>query len=390
MTISSLALVNFRNIKRANLQLSPTLNLFKGVNGAGKTSVLEALYYSLTGKSFRTRSQSDYINRHREDDFETKIKVEFANSLTIDDVNVSNLIVEIKRGRQSRSNVINGGLDTVSRFSNITQKTPCFYFSPESLNFLSGEPQSRRSFTDWLLFHVEPSYRDLHLQFKQVLKNRNAILGSLKRAKKKGHSDVEHLRQQLGFWTNQYIEVNMEICRLRDLHLTKMFEQVQDIASSKFHLKDLHLQITHYLGWSGSDLSNVIREQSESEEALGYSLSGIHKADIVVSGTDGIRGKFIFSRGQTKLVTLCFVIAAVEYIKFKSGNAVLLLLDDIYSELDRLNSEKVSVIIAQLQEHQILLTSAEHSLSFTDVHLDSLQHQAKMFHVEQGEFIEEK
>ncbi|XOV80046.1 MAG: DNA replication/repair protein RecF [Aestuariibacter sp.] len=390
MTISSIALVNFRNIRSAQLHLSPRINIFRGENGAGKTSVLEALYFSLTGKSFRTRSQSDYINRHPKDKFETKVKLSFEHPALIDGVDVSDLTVEVAKSQKSRNNIINNGLNTVSRFSSLTQGFPCFYFSPESLSFLSGDPLSRRSYIDWLLFHVEPSYRDTYLLYKRTHKNRNAILSELKRNKTLSSDSKHDYLKQLDFWTEKFVSLNNTISQLRQDHLQVVFDGVLEITREKFNLCDLELDVSHYKGWSDVDLTSMLKEQADSEMALGYSLSGIHKADILVSGTDGIKGKFVLSRGQTKLVTLAFVIAAVEYIRKSCGKAVVLMLDDVFSELDRLNSEKVSGIIAELQEHQILLTSAEQSLSFTDVHLNSLQHQSKMFHVKHGEFIEEK
>lgn len=391
MTISSLALVNFRNITNARLNLSPHLNVISGDNGAGKTSLLEALYYALTGKSFRTRSQADYINRYSDDGLPTQLKINMSCPLLVDGHDIHSVTVTLGTANKPRINSFNDGSKRIDRFSSFTQRTPCFYFSPEALDFLSGEPQGRRSFLDWCLFHVEPSYRDLHLRFRHILKQRNSILNRIKSIRNVGaRSDIDLLKSQLCYWTNEYVSVNNDIHSLRLIHLPDIFRKVGNIVQCDFGLDSLNLNVAYHQGWkSEKDLLSVVEEQQDSELALGYSLSGVHKADILVTGTDGVKGKYLFSRGQTKLVTLAFILSAVQHIKSITHRNVILLLDDIFSELDRLNSGKVSDIIAQLVEHQILLTSAERSLSFTDIHMGPDRHQLKMFHVKHGEVIEE-
>ena len=165
MHLSQLTLQNLRCFKDLTLDLGPGISVFYGQNGAGKTSILEAIDFLSRGKSFRSAQFSDMVQHDKQ-----KIMV----SAQLEQEDGSKDRLGVLRDTKETQLKCNG--ETVKRWSELAQRLPVLAIHPESFQLVMGGPVERRKFLDWGMFHVEPEYRK-HLQmYSKALAQRNLCL----------------------------------------------------------------------------------------------------------------------------------------------------------------------------------------------------------------------
>ena len=165
--IEQLFISRFRNIKQSELLLHPRLNLIYGENGSGKTTILEAIYYSCCLRSFRSKSTSHLINSEEESFLLRSVSFP-------DDLNNSNTIgCEVKRNKEKSVKLNGTYIYTSSKIANLS---PVVYVAPTATELVDGPPKLRRSYLDWVVFHVEPSYAKLVNEYEYALSSRNKLV----------------------------------------------------------------------------------------------------------------------------------------------------------------------------------------------------------------------
>ncbi len=348
MPLRQLSLNQFRNLSSTTLEFDSHLNIFEGKNASGKTSLLEAIHIVCEGQSFRTHHLKQCI-RHYQDDFLLFGKF-------------SDHQVGISKTQEQRIIKINGQI--TARRSELVLFSPVRMINTDSLDIVMGKPSMKREFIDWCLFHVEPSYPDLWKQHGHALKQKNALL----KTKTDDH--------QIDYWNEYLLDYNLRISRYRKDFLSRL----KNILFSELsNLMDYErITFTYEPGWDiNKSLSDIYRIQRQREIKYGYSLYGIHRDNIHIS-QDGIPVQHCLSRGQLKKLSVALLIAQVILVNRETGKPVIILVDDLSSELDSVSVSKILEVLRILNA-QIFLTFIKYS-----DHPVKGDQEVKWFHVEHG------
>lgn len=359
MSLTRLDIFNIRNIRRASLNPSQN-NLIFGNNGAGKTSVLEAIYLLSNGKTFRAGAMENLISHGQE---------ECIVSGKWDDKSIG--IERHKSGLiKMRVNSQN-----VKRVSELSRIIPVHIIDPNAIELVEGSPNERRRFLDFTMFHVEHSYLEVLKNFQNALKQRNALLKQIltDRAKLK---DLE-------YWDNLYVGYAVALNRMRhetfyDV-LVPWIKEVTDYLLPEFEISTTLIDgCKEYR--EEEDFRKELNRSRDQDLKYKSTQLGPHRADIILK-YKGKLAKDYLSRGQKKLLTYGVRLAPAMMLKKKKYEIGQILIDDMPSELDVNSVEKICQVLLQI-EGQNTLTAVDRSNSQTQVICHYLR--PTMFHVEHG------
>ncbi|MDF1756719.1 MAG: DNA replication/repair protein RecF [Legionellaceae bacterium] len=304
MTLTQVNIHNVRNINQAKIALHPKFNIFHGVNGSGKTSVLEAVYLLGSGRSFRTRETAALL-RHNETALTVFAKLGEQDSISIQKSNTGSTHVKLNQQPCMRS-------------SELAHYLPCQVVYQDIFQIIDAGPAIRRSVLDWGLFHTQSSYNVLLKEYKHVLKQRNALL--------RQKSDIKNFLP----WDKLLVSQALEIDKLRRAYFQDFSKAFQMFLAQ---LTDVECTISYYKGWdkreSGKDLQAILNEQFDRDRQRQYTSSGPHQADIMFDSME-IRAKQTLSRGQQKIILIALKMAQSHLL----SRPCIYLFDDIISELD--------------------------------------------------------
>jgi DNA replication and repair protein RecF len=349
--IKKLQIENIRNLARVEIEPNPGLNILYGVNGAGKTSVLESLVVLSRGRSFRSNQASELIGP-RGDYFRV-----FAESLNHADKS-SRLGLE-RSGKHWRARKDG---DDLSQLSQLTRDLPLVVMEPNSHLLVSGPPEVRRKFLDWGMFHVEHEFLETWKRFSKILKQRNAAL---------------RLRQEdvLDGIDPVFSELGNRLGGMRRLHSVAASERVQGLMSAlNSDLDDLKME--YWDGWGRESLVESLQASREGDLVRGSTSAGPHRADMLITIRDS-PARNVFSRGEQKLLAAALLLSQVEILSEK-GERPIVLLDDLASEFDQEHHDRV-LYRARKSGGQVWVTG---------IRRQSLEVDHKVFHVEHGEVLE--
>ncbi len=359
MHIRLLRIHHLRIISRADLEPATGINLLVGDNGAGKTSVLEAIHLLASGRSFRSGARDALPSRG-----ETELQV-FCERVLEESGTVSRL--GLARGSRGWSARLDG--ETLDTLTELFRELAVVCYEPGSHALISGGAEQRRRFVDWALFHVEPSFLPTWRRYQRALRQRNALL-------KRGAGSDEFLP-----WEAEMAESGVAITTMRE-HWLAGFSPVLKTLAERFLPELGEPRLRFQAGWPGTgptpeSLADALASARGRDQILGHSTVGPHRADWTPV-FENAPTREMLSRGQEKLVVLCCLLAqAQEYARFR-GHWPLLLFDDLASELDARHHEVVLDWFAQCPA-QIFITgtSAPDPQRFTG-------RPVRVFHVEQG------
>ncbi len=307
------------------------LNCFIGDNGAGKTSILEALSVLSKGRSFRSGQVSSLIGPEGKSfQVVSKIQSQAGDSHQLgmerDDIHWS-----------ARHN----GAD-VTNLSELTELLPHVVLEPNSHTLISGPPDGRRRYLDWGVFHVEHDFLLLWRRYNRVLKQRNAALRQANRMM------VESL-------DSQFVQLGEKLHQARQNHVARLDLMLQK-QLSLFCDSLEGIKLSYKKGWSGDSLDEAIETSYTRDIERGATGPGPHKADLHLS-INGVPAKERLSRGEQKAMTAAMIMAQAQMIS-ASGEMPLLLFDDLSSELDEIHLGKVLRVGLELGA-QILITGTD-------------------------------
>lgn len=356
MWVKSLDISNLRNIVSARIDPDPGLNCFTGDNGAGKTSILEALAVLSKGRSFRSGQVSSLIGPEMAH-FQIISKIEGSSG--------SRHQLGMQRGTDQWTARHNG--ENVSQLSDLTELVPYVLLEPRSHTLVSGPPDGRRKYLDWGVFHVEHSYLPLWRRYSRTLKQRNAAL------RQSNQSVVESLDPQL-------VALGEKVHLAREQH-TSTLSALLETTLPVFNETLADVELIYRKGWSGESLQDAINSSFQRDMDRGATSPGPHKADLVLT-ISGSPAKDRLSGGEQKALTAAMILAQAQMIA-ETGNPPLLMLDDLSSELD--DEHLIGVLRAGLALGvQVWLTGTSLKPSILNSSEVSEAGLA-MFHVEHGE-----
>ncbi|MDB5104029.1 MAG: replication and repair protein RecF [Fibrobacteres bacterium] len=330
MHIESVALTHFRNYRSEEIGFSPGLNLLSGPNGHGKTNLLEALHYTCLAHSQRTRKDKELIEWN-EASFVLRIRgrigdQEHAQSVEYTETGAKRVKVD---GRESKRLS-----DLIGHFSVVS-------FSPEDLDLIRSGPQIRRRFLDILLCQFSLDYLDTLRRYNQALKQRNSLL------KQMGDFDAE----VLAAYDSALIEAGSRITLMR----RRALDELGPLASAGYHdISDGGEALT--LGLSGcvseageeeamrEDFRRKLASLRGAEREAGLTLAGPHREDLGFF----LAGKAVRdfgSQGQKRSVALSVKLASAKLLEAKNERPPILLLDDVFAELDEQRRRRIAGMI---------------------------------------------
>ncbi len=362
MIINSLSLTNFRNFETLQAEFSPTVNIFYGKNGSGKTNLLEAIFVLCLGRSHRAASETVLVQQ--ETDF---YRIE--GNLSQDDVSIE---LAVAYQKYTRKKIM---LDKVAiKTSELYDNFCAVAVGPEDSEILAGSPSARRNFIDIYLSQYSKKYLRLLTDYHKVLQQKNAGL--------KNKVDISAY--------NELLVLNgAEIILLRIQFLnaikTETIEYYQQISSGSIFdlIYKPSIKETENLE-SVESIQDKFREVLESyrmkESIMERSLVGPHLDDISFT-IDTLPARNYGSQGEIRTAALSLKLAVYKLIKEKRQITPLLLLDEIFAELDVGRAEGLIKLFANFD--QLFLTTAVEPPEF-------LKSRGKSFLIDDGKIIDKE
>ncbi len=352
MNIKSLELINFRNYNELNLSFDRGVNLILGKNAQGKTNLIEALYITSIGKSFRTKNDRELINFNKNNAFIKVIAEKNSFDIEID--------VELeKKGSNSSIKRIKKNKKILSKTSELINNMLIVVFSPEDLKLIKDEPEKRRRFLDREMCQISPSYYENYLNYRRALKQRNNYLKDLNRDNLR---DNKTNLDMLDIWDEQIANYGSNIINQRKVFIDKL-----DNISNKIHSgitenrEKLRLKYEPNIDFlddkeKQKDLFlNLLFEKRNKDIENKTTSIGPHRDDIAFFVND-IDMRNYGSQGQQRTCALSLKLAELSLIKEETGEEAILLLDDVMSELD---TNRQEFLIKTLDENQLFITATE-------------------------------
>ena len=331
MILERLSIINYKNIQEATLELSSKINCFIGHNGAGKTNVLDAVYFLSFCHSAQT-TQDSLVIRHDQDFFMLEGKYE---DFTIH--------CGMKRGGKK---VVRRDKKAYQRLSEHIGLIPIVLVSPSDILLIEGSSEERRRLMDVVISQQDPTYIESLNRYNKALQQRNAMLKT---------EDMEPDPELMGLWEEQMAREGEAIYQRRQAfveQLTPLFQQYYETISGG--REQVSLRYTSHC--QRGPLLEVIQRDRFKDRAVGYSLHGIHRDDLEIM-LDGHPMRREGSQGQQKTFVIALKLAQFEFLKrANSQTTPLLLLDDIFDKLDAQRVEQIIQLVASEQFGQIFIT----------------------------------
>jgi DNA replication and repair protein RecF len=351
LIIKNLQLENFRNLVQVDVTPHPRLNVFWGANGAGKTSILEALVVLSRGRSFRTNLAAELIGPSGASFRVFALGEDEAGGLQRHGLERSG---NRRRGRKN-------GQD-LSQLSELTRSLPLVLLEPDSHLLVSGSPDARRKFLDWGMFHVKQEFLQVWRRYSLALKQRNAAL-----------------RQQQGDVLDSLDTIVTEqgnrLSELRGAHATAVAARLRPMLE-ELNTGLADIRIEYRPGWSGDSLGEALARNRGRDLERGLTTSGPHRGDLsLLCGETSARA--ILSRGEQKLLAAALLLVQADLLAGQ-GEQPVCLLDDLGSEFDQAHFDRV-LGRAGAGGAQVWITGTRQQQPTDD---------CAMFHVEQGTVAE--
>ena len=341
-SITSIALSNFRNYRKKSFEFSPKTTLIIGPNGSGKTNILEAVYLLATGESWRTEDAGEMVGFGGE--------VAHVNGETVQELGVRSK--ELEGGKTKLHLVLTRGIVGGKRVAKIGFKVDemprrktdfsrvfkVVLFEPESLQIVIGDPSQRRKFLDEILKQTDKDYANSLSVYSKALRVRNKLLNAIR--------DGASHRDGLEYWERAMVKHG-------ELLQNKRRELVEWI-----NFKTGKLQIEYQLNSISADRLEKYRER---EIEAGFTFVGPQRDDLVIAQIRNpkseIRNLAQFgSRGEQRMAVFQLKLLEAKWIEEKSGISPVILLDDIFSELDEEHEKMVGELV---EGRQAIITATE-------------------------------
>lgn len=334
--VKRISLENIRSHDSFSTDLSPTVTVITGKNGSGKTSLIEAVYVALQGSSFKG-SDKDIL---KTDTPWWRIDVLF------DTDEKRTVKFEPTKETKRKQFVVS---DNVSYRLMPKNKHPVVLFDPDDLRLLQGSPSRRRLFIDRFISQLDPYYAAALRKYERALKQRNNLLKKLG-----SHAD------QLFVWNVALSEHGAYIIDKRTVFIAQINSKLNDAyAEIAGHGDTVAVHYSHTaIGDIQQKLLNELHTHFERDLYTGNTSVGPHRHDVMFE-FNGAPALSTASRGEARTIVLALKFLEVEIIEQVTGQKPIILLDDVFSELDELRQKALS---DEVRDHQIIITST-HVLS---------------------------
>lgn len=353
MALQTLFVENLRIIEHLELSFTDEANIFYGENGAGKTSILEAIDFLSRGRSFRNHRLVPLLRNN------------------CDRITVSGIVSQADRRthlgiqKSKHETILHSDQQKIESISHHASYLPVVTLHPDSHQLIQGGARLRRSYLDWSAFHVKHGYLQIWKNYNKCLRQRNKILHQTTPSKK----ELDTWGQQLSLLGEQVDSTRLEIFK----EIKPIFDEYSDKL-----LQECKINITYQRGWpEKQSLEQAILLSRDKELRNKNTQCGPHRADLKIK-MGHQDAALAASRGQQKLLSACLLLAQINHSQHHTKRNCVVLLDDIRAELDVAHASELLTAIQALR-CQVFITAIERQ------HIDARDWpKSKMFHVKQG------
>lgn len=333
MYLKGLSLVNFRSHLKADYGFDPGVNLFIGPNGSGKTNILEAIYTLTGAPSFRGQKLTNLVN--------------WADNYTLiiggldDGRSFEVRIKNNQTGHITKSFHIQGVVRTRKHFFG---QLRAVVFQPDDIRLVTGSPSRRRQYLDNFLSSIDWQYRSNLYQYQKALKQRNQLLSAISQRIAK----VE----QLYFWDKSLVKAADFVHKYRQSYIDFLNSFFQNHPN-----EDISNLTISYIPCFISE--SILAQRLKIDISIGKTTTGIHRDDLIFTNkllkSNHSLNDF-GSRGQQRIAIFATKLGEIMYIKTQYQQYPILLLDDIFSELDSAHQQSLSELC---YNHQTFVTTSQ-------------------------------
>ncbi|MEZ7892905.1 MAG: DNA replication/repair protein RecF [Candidatus Wallbacteria bacterium] len=361
MNIINVRLNNFRNIKYLEIALSPGINLFYGMNGQGKTNILESVEILSTTKSEKASKEIELINHDA--DFGSVSGKFYKNNLDFE--------IDILLSRQKRKTCVKNGKNTTP--DSVFGSVNIVKFFPDDIEIIKGGPQSRRRYMDMEISLIDRVYYNNYKNYIKIIETRNQLL---KKASDSFYSQNSSDYKKIMTMIESYDELLPPIAYMIYSNRVKFLNEIYPIANKMHRLisadaEDIEIKyndsanenISEFIELSQTEYMDrlifLLKNNLKNDIIKGHTGAGPHKDDITFLINKN-SAKLYGSTGQVKTLAISLKLAQIEYIYKKLNDYPVLLIDDLTSEFDR---ERLFNIISNISDKiQAMVTCTNHNI----------------------------
>ncbi|MBR5137731.1 MAG: DNA replication/repair protein RecF [Clostridia bacterium] len=368
MQINSIKLSNFRNYESLEFNPGPGINYLHGQNGQGKTNILEAIYYCSSLRSHRTSKDVEMI-RSGSDYF-------YIDMIFSKDGKESQIQI-VKKNQEKKAVKIDGlsarkSADVIGRINTVL-------FSPEDLKIVKGAPADRRKFMDFLLCQISPKYySDLQI-YSNLLDHRNSILKEVKNRPSMGQL-LEDIEIQMADYASGIVSKRIEFTkRINDICLVKSHDLSGGEEQMKFiYCPDIAINENISIDGIKETILNKFRDSRRIDIIKEMTHKGIQRDDWDIMTQNGSL-KAYGSQGQQRTAVLTLKLAEIDIFEQVKGEAPIILLDDVMSELDGSRRLAIGKVV---DSNQTFFTGTDKSF------FEMVSDKVNYYHISKGKLVD--
>jgi len=336
MYLQQLSVINFKNYAEAGLSFSEGVNVFTGNNGAGKTNLLDAIYYLALCKSYFNPIDSQQIKQGTDFFIITGNFIRNAKG--------ENIACSVKKNQKKQ---FKRNKKDYQRLADHIGLLPLVMVSPYDISIIIEGSEERRKFIDNVISQTDNNYLDELLVYNKVLANRNALLKQIADTGRYDPSLLEIIDEQLIASGTRIFEKRRLFMEVFTGIFNKHYSYISDNAEQ--------VEMSYESQLLQTDLEALLKKNIEKDRVLERTNAGIHKDDLLFS-IHGMPMKKFGSQGQQKSFLIALKLAQYTFLYQQNGFKPILLLDDIFDKLDDLRVTKLMQMISNHDFGQVFIT----------------------------------
>jgi DNA replication and repair protein RecF len=341
--LRALRLVNFRNYADDTVVLSPGLNVVVGDNAQGKTNLLEAISFTVTGSSPRTPKENEVV-RWGEDFVRTEARVILGGSTS-----ERKVAVGYAPGQRKRLSVDGAFAPSLTNYAAGGAGIRAVTFFPDDIRVVKGAPADRREFLDGLLSSLRPSYAGAAAEYAKVVQQRNQLLRRIR--------DGLSSERTLATWDRKVVDLGTTVLKGRSAAMGPLESHFEGSLRALYGPEKAAIRYSHSAPPEG--YAEALREAHSADIERGTTSVGPHRDDFEVL-LGGVNLTTYGSQGQQRLATLALKFAARDYTRTETGEDPILLFDDVMSELDERRREYLAEYFLESTQAVITTTNLDY------------------------------
>lgn len=339
MHLESIKLTNFKNYEGRKFSFSPRLNCLTGLNGVGKTNVLDAAYYLCLTKNSSGLSDKNLI-RHGADFFRLE-------GAFIDEKDKSKVVAKYQAGQKK---VVERNGVVFERLADYVGRFPVVMIAPDDVALIQEGSEDRRRFLDATLSQMSAEYLHQLITYNALLKQRNALLKAFAEQRRFDAALLEGIDRQMPAPAQVIFEA-------RKAFLTDFQPVFEDCYAAISGSRE-SVSLAYASDLADNGLAALLTQNIDKDRLLQRSTAGVHKDDISLWIDEQPVKKFA-SQGQVKSYLLAMRLAQYELLRREKGSSPILLLDDIFDKLDALRVRQLIALLLERDYGQIFITDTQ-------------------------------